>query len=446
MPETKYHDVIGVGFGPSNIALAITIEELFPELDVLFLEANRSSSWQSEMLFGDSDIQNHPLRDLVTPRNPRSKYTFTNFLFETGRLFEHLNLGVVFPFRTEYAQYVCWVADKFQHCTRYGSRVQRIEPLADETGKGIGYKITTDTDTYFCRMVVVAPGRSPHIPAAFSRIEGERVVHLTKYLSAIQSVMADASEPNIAVVGGSQSAVEIILHTARTYPQAKVAGFLQRYGYRLKDTSPFTGEVYFPEFVDLFYHADQATKARLRADLHLTNYSAADADVLDSLYRLMYQQKITGKRQITINRSADVAAAENFGDKVKLHYKRLESSSTQTDTFDLIVLATGFRDVGPGENQEKYPRLLESVLPHLSTDKQGCIQVQYDYSLKVNEKFGDQAPCYVNGLCESSHGMGDAGSFSLLSLRSKVILDSILERAKQDGFRTTTSRLERLIA
>ena len=32
---------------------------------------------------------------------------------------------------------------------------------------------------------------------------------------------------------------------------------------------------------------------------------------------------------------------------------------------------------------------------------------------------------FLNGLCESSHGIGDAGSFSLLSLRAKTIAESL---------------------
>jgi len=34
-------------------------------------------------------------------------------------------------------------------------------------------------------------------------------------------------------------------------------------------------------------------------------------------------------------------------------------------------------------------------------------------------------PLYINGLCEASHGFGDAGSFSLLSVRSDTIADEI---------------------
>ena len=34
----------------------------------------------------------------------------------------------------------------------------------------------------------------------------------------------------------------------------------------------------------------------------------------------------------------------------------------------------------------------------------------------------------LNGLCESTHGIGDAGSFSLLSLRAEMILKGLREK------------------
>lgn len=93
---SKSYDVVGIGFGPANLALAIALEEAGFAGSCLFLERRPSPQWQPEMLLPRSDIQNHPCRDLVTPRNPRSRYTFMNFLFENGRLFEHLNLGIEF--------------------------------------------------------------------------------------------------------------------------------------------------------------------------------------------------------------------------------------------------------------------------------------------------------------------------------------------------------------
>lgn len=38
---------------------------------------------------------------------------------------------------------------------------------------------------------------------------------------------------------------------------------------------------------------------------------------------------------------------------------------------------------------------------------------------------------YLNDLCESTYGMGDAGTFSLLSVRAKTIGDSIISAYRQ---------------
>src|SRR5262245_11026169 len=112
-PFRRHYETIAIGFGPANIALAVAFEESQRDHDIIFLESAAETRWQAGMMLPDSDIQNHPLRDLATPRNPRSRYTFTNFLFEHDRLFEHLNLGMLHPFRTEYDQYVRWVASHF---------------------------------------------------------------------------------------------------------------------------------------------------------------------------------------------------------------------------------------------------------------------------------------------------------------------------------------------
>lgn len=39
---TNKYDVIGIGFGPSNIALAIALEEKYPDLTYAFLEKRKS--------------------------------------------------------------------------------------------------------------------------------------------------------------------------------------------------------------------------------------------------------------------------------------------------------------------------------------------------------------------------------------------------------------------
>ena len=418
----KAYDVLGIGFGPANIAVACAMEEMEFDKKVLFLEARQQSIWQEHMLLEDSDVQNHPLRDLVTPRNPRSKYSFTNFLFEHNRLFEHLNTGMHFPFRVEFTQYISWVASHFDHLVKYNTKAMHIKIVEDEEGETL-YEVTDDkSNVYLSKALVVAPGRTPNIPFQFKHINSERVVFLTEYLKEIKKYTSRQLQ-NIAVVGGSQSAVELLLHLSDNYPEANLTSISRSFGFKQKDVNPFTGEVYFPEFVNLFHKSPENVKRRLIGDLYLTNYSASDMDVLEALYKKIYLQKITNKQKIFIKRSADIRDVEALDDKVKITYDHLESEGVQEGSFDLVILATGFKNTGARENEEAFHPIFSGIIENLEKDEYNLLKVNYNYSINIAGQ--PENSFFLNGLCESSHGMGDAGSFSLLSLRSAEIVNGL---------------------
>lgn len=421
-PSDQIYDVIGIGFGPANIALAITLEESEFNGTRLFLERSTKTQWQPEMMLDGSDIQNHPSRDLVTPRNPRSRYTFTNFLFEHNRLFEHLNLGLEFPLRSEFAEYIQWVAGFFSHEVTYNQTVTRIEVVTESDL----YRVTTQTgNQYFSRSLVVAPGRTPIIPDAFNECDCKQVFHLTRYLSHITQLAEQRELKRIAVVGGSQSAIEIMLHLRHNYPQLKVINVQRGYGFRLKDTSQFSEHVYFPDFVDRYYNSSFSAKKNINRLLHSTNYSAADADVISHLYIGMYEDKLQGKNKITIKNLSEIQSCSKKNNRYILTLRDLEGlACEEVPDLDAIVLATGFRNLGPGEQEERCPAILQDLADMLDYDSRGIIRIGRDYSLSASP--GHRLPAlYLNGLCESSHGYGDAGSFSLLSLRAKDIYASL---------------------
>ena len=199
----KKYDVIGIGFGPANIAVACAMEENNFNHDVIFLEAKKEALWQENMLFDESDIQNHPLRDLVTPRNPRSKYSFTNFLFEQNRLYEFLNTGMTFPYREEFSQYISWVASYFDNIVRYNTRIQGIKLLEDETYE----VIDTNGNIYFTQSIIFAPGRTPNIPKEFQNIQSNKVIFLSQYLGALKKI---DSRQNIDEVKLSAVVAEVL--------------------------------------------------------------------------------------------------------------------------------------------------------------------------------------------------------------------------------------------
>ncbi|CAH2791146.1 MAG: PROBABLE L-ORNITHINE 5-MONOOXYGENASE OXIDOREDUCTASE PROTEIN() [uncultured Caballeronia sp.] len=434
-------DVISIGFGPANIALAVAFEELTKDLHVQFLEKRSAPGWQEGMLLEDSDIQNHPLRDLVTPRNPRSRYTFTNFLFENDRLFEHLNLGLAYPLRIEYEQYVRWVAGFFAHQVQYGVEVSAIEPVIGRgTNVPEGYVVRDKSGReWHARSVVVAPGRTPNVPVVFNGLDSERIVHLCDYLFALDRVRQRKRNPRIAVVGGSQSAVEILLHAHDLGVCEKVVGITRNFGIRQKDTSPFSDEVYFPQFVQTFYFGNDKTKQRLRAELEPTNYSSADKDVVDALYVKLYAERILRRNTLAVYRNTEVESVNADERGIHLGLHETITGGRTSESFDLVVLATGFLDIGPGAKREPYPGLLNGISSLLDLGR-GYLKVSIDYRVQLAGQSEHAAPIYLNGLCESSHGMGDSGSFSLLSLRSAAIVQSLAEQLARTPSRNTRAQ------
>lgn len=422
----RHYDVLGIGFGPANIALAIAFEELKLPLSVRFLEKRAGPGWQEGMLLPESDIQNHPLRDLVTPRNPRSRYTFTNFLFENNRLFEHLNLPLQHPLRVEFNQYIQWVAGHFSSWVQYNCPVVSITPILEAgSGRIMAYNVLDGHGgQWTARAVVLAPGRTPNIPEPFAALSDPRIVHLSDFLPALERVTAQRQHPRIAIIGGSQSAVELLLHTASNSSGGRIIGVNRNFGFRLKDTSPFSDEVYFPKFVETFFHASDAVKQRLRQELVFTNYSASDRDVIDALYVLQYRNRILGRDNLSILHNTEVQAVSASSSGVNLTLRNTLTEARTREEVDLVVLATGFKDLGTGPQQEPFPKLLGDMADLLEMRK-GAMVVEYDYKVRFRPRKGEQAPLFLNGLCESSHGMGDAGSFSLLSLRSAAITQGL---------------------
>ncbi len=377
-----------------------------------------------------SDIQNHPVRDLVSLRNPRSRYSFINYLFETGQLLEHLNVPMEFPLRKEYAQYVSWVADHFSRVVDYGVHVTGVTLGRDEAGQAL-YTVTSSSgETFEARALVIGTGRAPFIPEPFDAVDSARVFHLTRYLPALRELeeLGVAGESgttprSIAIIGGSQSAVELTLDLARRYPRAKVTTLVRSLTLRQKDTSPFSEEGYFPDFTAYYHRAPRPRKDAIDAYMRLTNYSSADGDVLRELYRLIYEQRIDGDQKVFVTGSRQVRGVEVREDGVHLDVEELNTGEHEQHQADFVVLATGFRDLGPAAHQERVPALMRGVADEFAFDEHGYLEVAADYEAQPRQS--DTPALFLNGLCESSHGIGDAGSFSLLSLRAKAIAEGL---------------------
>jgi L-ornithine N5-oxygenase len=225
------------------------------------------------------------------------------------------------------------------------------------------------------------------------------------------------------VIGASQSAAEIALDLLRR-GFAKVHVVHRSFSFQQKDTSPFSDEVYFPEFVDYFHKLPAAARQSLGQELRRTNYSSVDKDVLDELYRLTYQHSLAGRMPLTIHRNFEIAAIEPGELHQRLTIRERYTGCTVGIDFALAILATGFLDIGM-DGREAVPAVLRDVCDRFLWTEDGLsISRNYAVSFAEGEPF---PPLFLNGLCEATHGLGDAGSFSLVSIRARDILSSIRE-------------------
>src|SRR5829696_7673232 len=114
MTRHRNVELLAVGAGPSNLALAVALEELAPPdlaRNSLLIERSETVAWQRGMLLPWTQAQVSFLKDLVTLRDPRSKFSFLNYLHSVDRLNEFVNLGTFTPYRMEISDYLQWVAN-----------------------------------------------------------------------------------------------------------------------------------------------------------------------------------------------------------------------------------------------------------------------------------------------------------------------------------------------
>ena len=124
-------DVIGIGFGPANLAFAIAVGEANESgdqrpIEAVFVEAKPAFGWHPGMMLPGATMQIAFPKDLVTMRNPRSEYSFFNYLHTKGRMVDFINHQTFFPSRQEFGDYLAWAASMLDADVRYRTRAEAV--------------------------------------------------------------------------------------------------------------------------------------------------------------------------------------------------------------------------------------------------------------------------------------------------------------------------------
>jgi L-ornithine N5-oxygenase len=438
-------EVIGVGFGPAGVALAVAIEDAAEERplespwNALFVEQAPDSSWQPDMLLPGTDIQHHFLRDFATPRNPRSRYTFPNYLKEAGRLFAFGLLGGS-PGRIEWADYCSWVAQQVADRALYRHEVDGIEPVVTGPDGAVELLRVNALDlergvtkSFLAENVVLCTGRKPQIPDVFEPWLGNRIFHSHHFLTSVATLPPEEA-PTIAVIGSGQNAIEILLYLIDRYPQSEIYSINRNSGFRLYDLGHFSNQVYWPDEVEYFYWLPKAARHTLLKEVKFTNYSSVDADVSRALYWRIYEDEIQGKDRIHVLKRSSVTEVISDGERLELAVEDVYCGQKRPISVDAVFLCTGYFD-------QRVPSLFDGVRQYLVLDDDGDMCISRDYEVRTTEQM--QAGIFVNGLTELTHGISDAASFSMVALKAARTLERLeaTRAARRETRRPTVERL-----
>ena len=278
-PIDEVYDILCVGFGPASLAIAVALHDAaeaesmaeaagkcefsldapnckkprpFSHLRVAFLEKQHEFAWHAGMLLPGAKMQISFIKDLATLRNPRSEFTFLNYLHEKKRLVQFTNMGTFLPQRLEYEDYMRWCAQKFENLVSYGEEVFEIS-----SGSKFGSSMDGNSNekiSYFnvvsrnmrsnsvtnrrAKNVIIAVGGKPHIPVSLPS-NHPRIIHSSQFANSIPRLLPERmGSYKIAVIGAGQSAAEIFDYLMSEYPQSETKLTIRGSALRPSDDSP----------------------------------------------------------------------------------------------------------------------------------------------------------------------------------------------------------------
>jgi L-ornithine N5-oxygenase len=432
----RIHDLIGIGFGPSNIALAIALDEdrsAGRAIDAFFIEKQKSFTWHGGMLLDHAHMQIAFLKDLVTLRNPRSRFTFISYLHEKNRLQDFINLKTFFPSRREFNDYLSWSASQFDPICAYGEEVFEIRPETEGGDVTLLRVLSRDSTgavhERLARNLAIGVGGRPSVPDCFAPMKDDhRIFHSHNYLHEITR-RPDAGR--IAIVGGGQSASEIFMDLHGRSSNFQIDLIMRGRAIKPSDDSPFVNEIFNADFTDYMFTRSKQERAALLDEFWHTNYAAPDLALIEQIFNVFYQQKVAGDARHHFLRNHEVEGVETSHEGVSLILRDLDAGRSFAASYDAVVLATGY-------GRDFHKTLLAPLSGYLNN-----FEVDRNYRLESSPAF--RPAIFLQGACEATHGLGDT-LLSVTAVRvdeiKQALLDAAFEQAlgAQDRVRAAASR------
>ena len=415
MSDSETYDVIGVGIGPFNLAMAALAEPV-DDVRAVFFDARPGFNWHPGMLIPGATLQVPFLADLVTLVDPTSRWSFLAYLRERDRLFPFYFAETFHVPRAEYDDYCRWVAESLPSC-QFG---QRVDAVGWDAATGLFLADVVDVPTARTRQVrahnvVLGIGTEPVVPPALRPLLGKEVFHSAEYVDRQESLRG---AQDITVLGSGQSGAEVLLDLLRAQSESgwRLRWLTKAPAFAPMEYSKLGLEHFTPDYTRYFGALPEPVRdALVPAQWQL--YKAIDAETIDEIHSELYARTVGGATvPLTMSPNVEVVDASRGPDGIVLSCHEVLQEREFTIRTDRVVAATGY--------SARHPRCLAPLADQIVRDGAGRFQVDAAYRVSLA---GISGGLYVQNAELHTHGVGTP-DLGLGAYRAATILNALTGR------------------
>lgn len=401
----------GVGIGPFNLSLAALLAPL-DQVESRFFDRRPAFAWHPGMMLPGARMQTSFLKDLVTPVDPSSRYSFLAYLVTHGRFYRFLHAEFPRALRTEFADYLRWTAEQLPNLV-FGQDVVEI----DHDHLGFHIKLS-DGIAYRSANLVVGTGVAPYVPTWAQTHVSPHCLHSSQYGITDHQLQGR----RVAVIGGGQSGAEIFLDIlSGTHGKPKeITWISRRPNLEPLDETAFTNEYFTPDYVRNFYRQPEARRDRIVRTQTLAGDGASPQTLIEIsqfLYENDFLQNVDENHTYRIMTNREVRRMTRNSTEWQLHMHNRFDEADEIVSADSVILATGYK--------QAIPECLAPLASRFKRNNENSVQLSEDYQALWDGPSDHRIYMMNAGL--QTHGIADP-QLSLAAWRASVVVNSLIGR------------------
>lgn len=408
MENNKIYDIIGIGIGPFNLGLAALLQPV-ESIDSLFLDQAKGFNWHPGLMLDNATLQVPFMADLVTMADPKSEFSFLNFLKETDRLYKFYIRESFYILRKEYNLYCQWVSNQLENCL-FGKKVENI--TFDETQEIYIIEVldlkNNDVTKYYAKKLALGTGTQPNLPKFMDGKNYPNVIHTSEYLDHKEDILNSKS---VSIIGSGQSAAEIFQDLLpETDVRFKMNWFTRPDRFFPMEYSKLTLELTSPEYVDHFYQMTSEKRKNLLAK-QPPLYKGINFDLINEIFDTLYEMSVgNAPLYVELKPSSQLDSIYPEGNYYLLNFTHVQDEVSFSQISDYVILATGYK--------YKEPKFLNGIEDLIQRTEDGLFNVSRYYTIDHKETvFVQNAELHTHGFVTPDLGMG--------AYRNAIIINSI---------------------